>query len=338
MNLLLLSSVLISFLSALIFIPYWLRKSKEINYLWKDMNKFGNPKNVAGSGGLIVVLSFVLGVLYYTFIRIFILETENGITTKIFALLAVILIFAILGFVDDFLGWERGGLSIKFRLFLAFFASIPIVVINVGDSEMFIPFLGAINFGLLYSLLIVPIGIVGASTTYNILAGFNGLETGQGIIILSFLSFVAYATGSPWLALIGLIMVTSLIAFYFYNRCPAKVFPGDILTYSVGGLIAIMAIFGNFEKIAIFVFIPYILEVFLKVRGRLKKQSFAIPNKDGSLEMPYNKIYAMTHLSLFILKKFKKKVYEKDVVHLIFAFEIILCLSALVLFREALFL
>ena len=337
MDILLLSPILISFLSALIFIPYWLRKSKEIHYLWKDMNKFNNPKNVAGSGGLIVILSFVLGVLYYLFIRTFIFEAENGIITKIFALLAVILIFAILGFIDDFLGWERGGLSIKFRLFLAFFASIPLVVINAGDSEMVIPFFGIINFGSLYPLLFIPIGIAGASTTYNFLAGFNGLETGQGIIILSFLSFVAYATGSSWLALIGLIMTACLIAFYFYNKYPAKVFPGDILTYSVGGLIAVMAILGNFEKIAVFVFIPYILEVFLKLRGRLKKQSFAKPNPDKSLELPYNKIYGLTHLSLFILKRFKKKVYEKDVTYLIFVFQIVICLIALIIFKGSLF-
>ncbi len=337
MNILLLSPILISFLSALIFIPYWLRKSKEINYLWKDMNKFDNPKNVAGSGGLIVILSFVLGVLYYLFIRTFIFKAENGIITKIFVLLAVILIFAILGFIDDFLGWERGGLSIKFRLFLAFFASIPLVVINAGDSEMFIPFFGAINFGLLYPLLIIPIGIAGAATTYNFLAGFSGLETGQGIIILTFLSFISFITGSSWLALIGLIMVASLIAFYLYNKYPAKVFPGDILTYSVGGLIAIMAILGNFEKIAVFVFIPYIIEVFLKLRGRLKKQSFAVPDKDGSLKMPYDKIYGLTHLSLFILKKFKKKVYEKDVTYLIFVFQIVICLVALIIFKGGLF-
>lgn len=337
MEIMLLVGILISFLSALIFIPYWIRKSKEINYLWKDMNKFNNPKNVAGSGGLIVVLSFILGVLYYIFIRTFIFGIENGITTKIFALLSVILIFAILGFIDDFLGWERGGLSIKFRLFLAFFASVPLIVINAGDSEMFIPFFGAINFGLLYPLLFVPVGIAGAATTYNFLAGFKGLEAGQGIIILTFLSFISFITGSSWLALIGLTMVASLIVFYFYNKCPAKVFPGDILTYSVGGLIAIMAILGNFEKIAVFVFILYILEVFLKLRGRLKKQSFAKPNPDRSLEMPYDKIYGLTHLSLFILKKFKKKVYEKDVTYLIFVFQIIICLIALIIFKESLF-
>ena len=64
-------------------------------------------------------------------------------------------------------------------------------------------------------------------------------------------------------------MVGALIGFYIYNKFPAKVFPGDILTYSVGALIAGMAILGNFEKIAVFVFIPYIIETILKSRGKL---------------------------------------------------------------------
>jgi UDP-N-acetylglucosamine--dolichyl-phosphate N-acetylglucosaminephosphotransferase len=330
-------SIIVSLFAVLFFMPFWIRKCDEINYLWKDMNKTNKLKNVAGSGGLIVLLSFVLGVLYYVAIRTFIFSNEIEINLQIFSLLGAMLIFAILGFVDDFLGWERKGLSIKFRIFLAFFASIPLVVINVGSSKMSFPLLGTLELGFVYPLLIVPLGIAGAAMTYNFLAGFNGLESGQGIIILSFLSFVAYVLGSPWLALIGLIMVASLIAFYVYNKTPAKVFPGNILTYSVGALIAIMAILGNFEKIAVFVFILYIFEVILKLRGKLKKQSFAKPNKDGSLEMPYDKIYGMTHLSLFILKKFKKRVYEQDVVYLIFILQIILCLFALIIFKETLF-
>jgi UDP-N-acetylglucosamine--dolichyl-phosphate N-acetylglucosaminephosphotransferase len=297
------------------------------------MHKLNHPKNVAASGGIVVVMAFIMGVLFYVAIKTFILKS-NTTTLDIFALLGVILILALIGIVDDLFGWQHGGISARFRLFLAFLASIPLVVINSGVHTMAFPFLGEINFGILYPLMIVPIGVVGATTTYNFLAGLGGLESGQGIIILSFLSFIAYATGSSWLALIGLCMVASLLVFYFYNKPPAKVFPGDSLTWAIGALIAIMAILGNFEKIAMFVFIPYVIEMFLKLRGRLKKQSFLIPQKDKSLEMPFKKIYGLTHLSLFILKKFKKKVYERDVTYLIFIMQIIVCLIALFIFRE----
>ena len=99
------------------------------------------------------------------------------------------------------------------------------------------------------------------------------------------------------------------------------------MTYSIGALIAAMAILGNFEKIAIIVFIPYIIEVFLKSRGGLKKHSFGKSNKDGSLSMPYNKIYGLEHLAIFILNKMGKAT-EKKVVYLIYAFQILFILIA----------
>ena len=333
----LLLSIFLSFILTLYALPKWIKKCMEVGLLWEDMNKVKKVKNVAASGGVIVIIAFILGVLSYIAIKTFILN-ENGESLQIFALLNVILILALVGFIDDVLGWTFRGLSIRFRLFLAFMASIPLVVINAGTNVISLPFLGVVNLGVYYPLFFIPIGIAGAATTYNFLAGFNGLEAGQGIIIVSFLSLIAYLTGSLWLAIVGLCMVAALIVFYFYNKYPAKVFPGDVLTYSVGALIAGMSILGNFEKIAVFVFIPYIIETFLKVRGNLTKQSFAKVNEDKSLEIPYGKVYGLTHVSLVILNKFKKKVYEKDVVNLIFGFQIVICLLALIIFREGIFL
>lgn len=328
-------SILLSFVLCFYALPKWIQKCREVGLLWEDMNKVDKKKAVAASGGIIVVISFVVGVLSYIALKTFVLG-GNGEITQIFALLSLILLVALIGFVDDVLGWTSRGLSIKFRLFLAFMASIPLVVINAGSKVIEIPILGVMDLGFYYPLLLIPIGIAGATTTYNFLAGFNGLEGGQGIIIISFLSLVAYLTGSAWLTVVGLCMVMALIVFYMYNKVPAKVFPGDVLTYSIGALIAAMAILGNFERIAVFVFIPYILETFLKVRGNLEKPSFAKVNEDGSLRLPYDKIYGMTHLSLFILKKFKNKVYEKDVVHFIFAIQIVICALAFFIFRGAL--
>ncbi len=333
----LLLSIVISFLLTLFVLPKWIRKCRQTGLLWEDMNKYGHPKNVAASGGIVVVLAFVIGVLSYIAIRTFIIGDTDGITRNILALLSMVLILAVVGLTDDMLGWKHGGLSIKIRIFMAFVASIPLVVINAGDSSITIPFLGIVNVGLIYPLILVPIGIAGATTTYNFLAGFNGLEAGQGIIIISFLSYIAYLTNSAWLAVVGLCLVAGLIVFYFFNRVPAKVFPGDVLTWTIGSMIAGMAIIGNFEQIALFIFIPYIIETLLKLRGKLKMQSFGIPNKDGSIEMPYQKIYGMTHVSVWILKKFKSKVYERDVVYLIFVLQIVLCLLALVIFKTSLF-
>ncbi len=50
-------------------------------------------------------------------------------------------------------------------------------------------------------------------------------------------------------------MVGALLAFLWFNWYPAKVFPGDTLTYSVGALVACIAILGDMEKIAVILFI-----------------------------------------------------------------------------------
>jgi UDP-N-acetylglucosamine--dolichyl-phosphate N-acetylglucosaminephosphotransferase len=322
----------------LLLLPYWIKKCKKADLLWENMNKYGHPREFAASGGVIVVMAFVFGLLSYIAVRMLVFKETDGVIVNIFSLLTVLLILTIVSLTDDFLGWKKGGLSWRFRIFLAFAASIPLVVINAGDHMIELPLIGQINLGLIYTLILIPLGVAGATTTYNFLAGFNGLEAGQGIIILTFLSFIAYITGSSWLALIGLIMVASLAVFYYYNKFPAKVLPGNTLTWVVGALIACMAIFGNFEKIAVFIFIPYIIETFLKAgKGKLIKYSFGIPDKDNNLKMPYKKIYGLTHFSIFILSKFKKEVKEKEVVYLIFLFQIAICILALIIFRKFLF-
>jgi UDP-N-acetylglucosamine--dolichyl-phosphate N-acetylglucosaminephosphotransferase len=309
--------------------PFWIKKAKQIGLVWEDMNKPKKEKNVAGSGGITVVMGAMVGIFLYIAIQTFYFKSLNGISLEIFAMLSTLLLVAGIGLIDDLFGWKKGGLSKRSRIILILFSAIPLMIINAGESTMM-----GINFGIWYPLLIVPIGILGATTTFNFLAGFNGLEASQGIIILSALSVVMYVTGNGWLSVVALCIVASLFAFYIFNSNPASIFPGDVLTYAIGASIAGIAILGNAEKIAIFFFIPYLFETVLKLRGNLKKQSFGKPNQDGSLEMPYDKIYGLEHLAIFILKKIKpsKKVYENDVVYLINGFQIFVILIGFALF------
>lgn len=325
---------LVSFFTVILFVPMWIKRAKEEGMVGRDIQKY-NKVMVPEGGGIAVVAAFILGVMSYIALKTFYFQSTGNVL-EILAIASSILIVAIVGLIDTVLGWKKG-LSRKFRLFMVLFAAVPLMVINAGRHEMAFPFLGTVDFGLLYPLLLIPLGIVATTTTFNFLAGFNGLEAGLGAIILSALSLVAYLTGSSWLALVLLIMVVALIVFLFYNFYPARVFPGDTLTYSIGGLIAISAILGNFEKIAVFFFIPYIIEVVLKCRGKLVKQSFGKVNKDGSLDLLYPKVYGTTHLAILVLKKIGITPTEKRVVYLIWAYQIIIILLGLLIFREGLF-
>ena len=334
MDPLILIVIFLSFFICFLVMPFWIRKCREVGLLWSDMNKRGNPKNVASSGGIVVVLAFILGVLLYIAFKTFIIKDGVDISVQIFSLLTVILILGLIGLVDDLLGWAHGGLSARTRVFLGFFAAIPLIVINAGVSTMELPFIGTVTWGIWYPLLLIPLGVSGCAVTYNFLAGYNGLEASQGIIVLSALAYVSYVSGVSWLSVVALCMVAALFGFWIFNKYPAKVFPGDIMTYPIGALIAGIAILGNIEKVAAFFFIPYIIEMVLKVRGKLQKHSFGKPQKDGSLNMPYNKIYGLEHLAIRILKKIKpnKKAYEREVVWLINGFQILVILIGLLLF------
>ena len=324
-------SLVLGFFISFFFTPIWIKRAKKAGLIGKDVHKI-KKNSVAEAGGVSVVFGFILGSLSYVAIKTFYFQNTDYLI-EIFALLNVILMISFVGLIDDILGWKIG-LTKKTRIFFLVFAAIPLVVINAGESTMM-----NINFGLFYPLFLIPLGIVGASATFNFLAGYNGLETSQGILILSALSIVTYFTGSTWLSLISLIMVSCLIAFYIFNKYPAKVFPGDVLTYSIGALIAVIAILGGIEKIAVFFFIPYIIETGLKIRGKLKKESFAKVNEDGSLEMPFKKIYGLEHLAIYLLKKIKKdkKVYEKEVVYVINLFQILIIILGLILLRGTIF-
>lgn len=320
----LLFPIMIGFFITLFFAPNWILRAKKAGLVGKDMQK-KDKEEIPEAGGISVLLGFVLGVLSYIAIRTFVLDTQS-MTIEIFALLSTTIMIGFVGFVDDILGWKIG-LNKKTRILFLLFAAIPLMVINVGESRMM-----GIEFGILYPLFFVPLGIVGASATFNFIAGYNGLETSQGIIILSALCIATWLNGSSWLSVISLIMVFCLLAFYLFNKYPSKVFPGDVLTYSVGSLIAVMAILGNIEKIAVFFFIPYIIETGLKIRGGLKKQSFAKLEESGSLSLPYKKFYGIEHIAVFLLNKYRGVALEKEVVLLINLFQIFVIIIGFALF------
>lgn len=310
--------ILLAFVGTLAILPAWIRKAKAMKWVWEDMHKVGHPKNVAGSGGLAVLAGFLMAAFLYVAIKTFVFHVETNMT-EIFVLLITVILAAAVGLIDDLLGWKRGGLSQRARLLLMLFIAVPLMVINAGEATLL-----GINFGVLYPLILIPFAIVGVTTTFNFIAGFNGLESSQGILLLTALSIVNFTQGNLWLALIGITFAAALLAFWFFNKVPAKVFPGDVLTYSTGALIATVIILGNIEKIGAFFFIPYIIEMILKARGKLKIQSFGAVQKDGSLNLRQKGIYGLEHLAIVLLKKIKpsKKAYEWEVPLLINLFQL----------------
>ncbi|NOZ59206.1 MAG: glycosyl transferase family 4, partial [Euryarchaeota archaeon] len=303
----------------------WIRAARRIGLVGRDMNKHSKPE-VAEMGGIAVVSGFVAGVLYYIALSTFYFRQDANLIF-ILATLSTVLIITIIGMLDDILGWKIG-LKQWQKPLLTLVAALPMVAVNAGQSSMVLPLAGNVDFGILYPLLIVPLGIAGAANGFNMLAGYNGLEAGMGIIILSAMGFVAWQSGMGWVALLAGCMVLALLAFLRYNWFPARVFPGDSMTYSVGALIACVAILGNMEKIALVLFLPYFLDFVLPLRKRMKVEAFGKPRRDGSLELPYSRIYDTAHAAILLLKRLKGRAYEYEVTLLILAVEAVIAVLA----------
>jgi UDP-N-acetylglucosamine--dolichyl-phosphate N-acetylglucosaminephosphotransferase len=88
-----------------------------------------------------------------------------------------------------------------------------------------------------------------------------------------------------------------LIGFIRYNSYPARILPGDSLTYLLGSVVAAGVIVGNMERSGIIVMLPFIIEFFLKLRVKFKATSIGKLRKDGKLDSPYGrKMYSWTHI------------------------------------------
>lgn len=309
----------ISFIAAWIMTRKWICKAPEVGLLGFDMNKPGRPK-VAEMGGIGVLFGFGMGMLICVGIMTFWMDKSNYVS--ILAALCTVLITCVIGIMDDLLGWKKGLKQWQKPIF-TLFAALPMVVVNEGHSVMNVPIVGPIDWGSLYPLLIVPIGIVGASNVYNMVAGYNGLEAGMGVIILSTMSYFAYKNGNQNAMMLALCMVGALLAFLYFNWYPAKIFPGDTMTYSVGALAACVAIIGDMEMRALILFVPYAIDFFLQIRSRFRSEAFAKVNADGSLDKQSNGTYHLTHLALSVLKRIKRQVYERDVVLFLYGIELL---------------
>lgn len=287
----------LSLVTVFFFTPWMIRYLKRIGLVVKDQHKPEKPL-IPVSGGIAVAAGIFVSVMVYVSLRTFYFH-DSGSLLLIFAALTSLLIITFVGFFDDLLILKdketTSGLRQWQKPLLTLMAAVPLMVISAGNTFIGIPFFHSIDLGLLYPLLIIPLGVVFSANMVNMLAGYNGLETGMGLIYTGMLGVYAYVQGSYVAALIALITFAALLAFFWYNWYPARIFPGDSLTYLLGGVIAVIAITGDIERAALIASIPFIAEFFLKMRSKFQAQSYG-RLVNGKVKTDGEKIYSLVHV------------------------------------------
>ncbi|MEM2900349.1 MAG: hypothetical protein QXT63_06110 [Thermoplasmata archaeon] len=314
MQMLLIFATFLSFVVTAFSMPWLIKNMLRIGMHGKDMNKPNKPI-VAEMGGVGVIIGFFSGVF---FIMAFERYLGSGITLSQGRLL-IACMFALLGagFVgalDDLFDLRQ-----RVKAILPMFFAIPLAL-YLPEHFLTLPIIGKIDLGFAF-IFVIPFGITCAANASNMLEGFNGLGAGLGIIINVTLMVMCVIEGTLLPMVILLPLLGSSLAFIYYNKYPARIFPGDTLMLFQGAALASAAMLGGIMEIGAVLFSPMIIEFFLKLRGRFKGECFGRVDKNGILHYK-GRIESLTHI---VMKNMR--VNEVKLVLVLWSIEAVLCIG-----------
>lgn len=270
--------LLISFLASFVLFPAMIIRLKKAGIVGKNMNS-KTKEEVAEMGGLVIVAGFGAGMFTVIAVKTFFNIFPSVDLISILVALSTILIVVLIGIFDDLVSMPQ-----QVKAFMPLLAALPLIVIKEGSTFIRLPFWGNVNFGLLYTLIIMPLEVTIAANAVNMLAGFNGLEVGMGIIAVGSLAIIAYLLGKITVLVILLAALGSLLAALYFNWFPAKILVGDVGTLSIGAIIAAAVIMGNFEIAGVILLVPYVIDFLIKAKNRFP-YSFGV-YRGGKLYCP----------------------------------------------------
>ncbi|TFG29324.1 hypothetical protein EU527_16045 [Candidatus Thorarchaeota archaeon] len=325
---------LVSFLLVLLITPKAIQILREKGLTGTDVHKPDRPEIPKGAG-TVLLFSIVFSLLVILGLTTF--ESFEIEMVGILAALVSILMAGMIGLMDDSLDFSN-----KTKIALPLIATIPMMAVSVGTPTMSIPFIGTINFGIAYALIIVPLMMTFIIDATNMYAGMNGLEAGlasinaSGLIIYVLLTPILQGESISSQQMEGAIIAAALLgaslAFLVFNKYPARVLMGDVGTLPIGATIAAALIIGNMDRLAILMYSPFainfllyiIYRIYVKRKG-IEWQKFAKPREDGTLEVigPFT-VY-------WILPYFFNNITEKKNVALLLLIQILLVYGALFL-------
>ncbi len=205
--------------------------------------------------------------------------------------MAVLVSYAALGFIDDYMKTVKGnmrGLPGRLRLLVEFAvaAAVGVALMSTpgfNDTVTF-PFFKRLNLDLgPFYIPFVMVVIVGMANAVNLTDGLDGLAIGPCTIAAATYIVFAYVIGNfkaatylqiPFIAGIGELsvflgaLVGAGMGFLWYNAYPAQMFMGDVGSLSLGGILGAVAVMTKQEMLLLIVggiFFMEVLSVILQV-------------------------------------------------------------------------
>ena len=275
------------------------RKLKKLRIVGTDVHKASRP-SIPEMGGIVILASFVVLLSFVYMVTA---------AFPVLIVMAATLMFGIYGLFDDLLRlgkYQKPALSAGIAL---------ILLVPVSPAIVLVPL-----------LLFLTIGI---SNIFNMFAGFNGLEVGCSLLISLFFSLLCLMTGNvvPFYLSIGVSII--LLGFLLHNKYPARIFPGNIGTMTLGGFFAGVCLYFNLYYLLVPLLFMHIFDVALKgaSAGYFSSSEHSPTRVNGDdVLVPGNDYMS---LSRFVLRL--RPMTEQQLVKLFWAVTAIMGLSAVII-------
>ncbi len=258
--------------------------------------------------------------------------------TKVNGAVTSITVMLLLGFVDDVLDVKW-----RYKILLSFFGAIPLVLPYDGSLSVAVPLplrelvgSAVVYLGPLYLVYMMLLCIF-CCNSINILAGVNGVEVGQSIVIAvaSIIHNVVQLRHGKEHTPHNLISLMILIPFLFvsvalwtWNRYPSRVFVGDSYTYFAGITLAVAGISGQYSKTLLLFFIPQLINFVISLPQLfhiVPCPRHRVPAWDPKRDVLVNsKNYTILNLILLVCGD----MHERTLTNVLIAFQVMCCVGA----------
>jgi UDP-N-acetylglucosamine--dolichyl-phosphate N-acetylglucosaminephosphotransferase len=248
---------LVAFLVTFLSLPPLMSTLKRAGIQGVDVHKLSRPR-VPEMGGIAIILGLVVAVVVSPFVFPSVLRPMVSVALTI-------LIAGVVGGVDDLYG-----LGAKEKPLLLAVAALPILLLGSYDPHLRLPIVGATRLFIVYPFLVL-ISVSVVSNAVNMLDVYNGSMPITCIPVTAVLFVVSILSENLVSAALSLVLMGSLLAFYWFNRFPARVFSGNVGSLSVGAALTGISVVGRLEVVALVAMMPHVMNAFhiLKSLGGL---------------------------------------------------------------------
>ena len=218
-----------------------------------------NKRNIHAShvplmGGAAIYIGFVLSALLFS---------PPAYLVELGAILAGATLLALIGYLDD-----RQHLSPRLRLLVMTVSALVVAAAGVQIRLFSNP---------LVDLLLTVFWIVALINAVNWIDNMDGLAAGTAAITAGFFLLLALTQGQALVSMLAAAIFGSAVGFLTYNFNPSSTFMGDMGAYTLGFVLAILAIKLKFAAqplnvtwmVPVFVLALPILDINLAVLTRL---------------------------------------------------------------------